>query len=195
MTAKPWLWHLLGLFLLTAATACSAQSPNVLHSPADPSTAVRFFFDGGNYFHPPIIFRVVPPTDKRLDTAPVLRPGRTVYITQTEMQKLLEGLLAMGLHWDKSRRTSFEDATRVLPEYGMSIYVLSSRGTVKSGFDTSKICQNLAPLDSAFHTPRALWEFKVFQAEFNCEIPGLDGNAYPDHWPWNLKPKSPNLHH
>ena len=176
--------------VLSAVSCCYCQAPNelnVLGSPVNEKTAVRFFFDPGNYFHPPLIFRVVAPKDPRLNTAPMLQEGRTAYISGPEMQRLLQGLKSMELSWKESKKqTEFGDATKILPVfYGLSVVVVSSRGTAESGIDLGKICEDLAPLDSTLTTPRALWEFQVFRAEYNCKVPGLDGQAYPDHWPWN----------
>jgi hypothetical protein len=159
---------------------------NVLSAPVNTGTAVRFFFTPGNYFHAPIIFRVVAPKDSRLNTAPMLQEGRTVYISAPEMQRLLKELQKLGLSWRESNKAiEFGDATKILPDYRLAITVLSSSGTAEGGFDPAMICTNLAPLDSSFSTPRALWEFQLFREEYKCKVPGLDGNAYPDHWPWN----------
>lgn len=178
------------LVVVGAVLCCHSQTPgelNVLGSPVDENTAVRLFFDSGNYFHPPLIFRVVTKNDPRLNTAPMLLEGRTTYITASEMQSLLQGLKKSGLSWRESKeQVVFGDATKILPVfYGISIVVVSSKGITESGIDPLKICENLAPLDSALSTPRALWEFQIFRAEYNCKVPGLNSQAYPDHWPWS----------
>lgn len=178
------------LGVLGVVSSCYCQTPNklnVLGSSVNDNTAVRFFFDSGNYFHAPLIFRVVAPNDPRLNTAPMLQEGRTAYISVPEMQRLLQGLQSMGLSWKESKKQiEFGDATKILPVfYGLSVVVVSSKGTAESGIDLGKICENLAPLDPALTTPRALWEFQVFRTEYNCKVPGLNGQAYPDHWPWS----------
>ena len=178
------------VLILGAAVVCGAQHADVLHGSVDEATAMRFFFNPGNYFHLPLIFRVVSQSDPRLDTAPLLAAGRTVYISGPDMQNLKTGLLRLDLGWAESGDlTTFGDATQILPTYAMAITVVSSRGTATAGFDPEKICDKLAPLDAALRKPRALWEFKLFQAEYKCKIPGFDGNAYPDHWPWNQPQK------
>jgi hypothetical protein len=152
----------------------------------DKDTSIRFFFDPGNYFHVPLIFRVAAPSDPRFNTAPLLPEGRTAFISVSEMQKMKQGLMRMGLSWQESKKEDvFGDALKIPSTYSMAITVISLKGTATSGFDPKKICENLAPLDSALTTPRALWEFQVFRAEYNCRIPGLNGKAYPDHWPWS----------
>jgi hypothetical protein len=171
------------------ASCCHCQTPtelNVLGAPVSQHTAVRLFFDNGNYFHPPLIFRVAASNDPRLKTAPMLPEGRIAFVTMSEMERLLRGLHGMGLSWKESKeQTLFGDATKILPVFdGMSI-VVSSKGTAESGIHPAKICENLALLDSSLSTPRALWEFQIFRAEYNCKVSGLNGQAYPDHWPWN----------
>lgn len=174
------------LAIFGVAIRCVSQTSDdfhVLSSPADQTTAVRFFFDPGNYFHAPLIFRVVAPNDTRLNTAPLLKEGRTAYITAPEMDRLKESLLHMGLSWKESIKMEvFGDATKIIPLYKMAIDVTSSKGTARSGFNPAEICKNLAPLDSSLTTPRALWEFQVFRAEYQCKVPGLNGQAYPNHW-------------
>ncbi len=179
--------------MLTAigtAPCCPCQAStglNVLDASVSLNTAVRFFFTPGNYFHTPLIFRVVTSQDQRLNTAPMLPEGRTVYISAPEMQRLLKGLQKLGLSWRESKvKIEFGDATEITPDYRLAITVISSAGTAEAGFDPNKICQNLAPLDSALSTPRALWEFQEFRTEYKCAVPGFNGQKYPDHWPWNL---------
>jgi hypothetical protein len=174
---------------LSSCSSCQTTvGLNVLDTPVSEHTAVRMFFDPGNYFHPPLIFRVVAANDTRLNTAPMLPEGRTAFITAIEMQRLIKGLQGMKLSWKESREHIVFDEARNLPPvfYGISV-VISSEGTAESGIPPAKICDSLAPLDSALSTPRALWEFQLFRAGFNCKVLGLDGQAYPDHWPWNGK--------
>jgi len=175
------------LGFLGAAPLCIGQISDRLHivdSPADKSTAIRFFFNSEDYFHAPLIFRVVDPKDARLNTAPMRLEGRTAYITAPEMQKMMQGLVQFGLTWQESRkRQSFVYAAKNPLLYEMRITVVSSRGTAVSGVDPVKICENLAPLDSTLTTPRALWEFQVFRGGYDCKVPGLSGETYPDHWP------------
>jgi hypothetical protein len=159
---------------------------SILGAPVNESTAVRLFFNSENYFHAPLILRVVASNDPRLNTAPMLKEGRTAYISETEMLHFMQGLQKMGLSWKESKeRVEFGDATKIPPVYAMVIVAISSGGTAEAGFDPAKICENLAPLDAALSTPRALWEFQLFRSEYKCRVPGLDGQAYPDHWPWN----------
>lgn len=170
-------------------TSCYGQKPaesSLLSAPVNENTAVRLFLNSENYFHAPLILRVVALNDPRLNTAPMLKEGRTSYISETEMLHFMKGLQKMGLSWKESKeRIEFEDATKIPPVYAMVIVVISSGGTTEAGFDPAKICENLAPLDAALSTPRALWEFQLFRSEYKCSVPGLNGQAYPDHWPWN----------
>jgi hypothetical protein len=192
MTSVNRVFSLILPVILTACgvvCCCSCQTPaglNVLSARVSKDTAVRLFFDPGNYFHPPLIFRVVAASDPRLNTAPLLPEGRTAFITEFEMGSLVKRFQRMGLSWKESKeRVVFGDSRKILPTFdGLSIVVLSA-GTAESGIDSTKICEDLAPLDSALSTPRALWEFQIFRSEFKCKVPGLNGQAYPDHWPWN----------
>jgi hypothetical protein len=191
--AQSWRWTQLSITVAFCMCACSygQQSPK-RESPAllvDSPTAIRLFFNPGNYFHPAIVFRSVEQGDSRLDTAPLLSEGRTVYISRPEMQRLVVGLSNLGLDWKQSKqRIAFGDTTKIPPVYAMVITVISSQGTATAGFDPASICQKLEPLDRAFTTPRALWEFQLFRAEDSCKIPGFNGQKYPDHWPWNRQP-------
>jgi hypothetical protein len=134
----------------------------------------------------PILFEAVDPADNLLNTAPMLHEGRTVYITPAEMSSLLKEISNLCLEWNlTTKRETLGDANRIPPVYAMVITVVSSKGTASAGFDPAKICQTLAPLDKVFMTPRALWEFQLFRDEYDCKVPDLDGNKYPDHWPWN----------
>jgi len=172
------------LAVLSVASCCHCQTPNelnVLDAPVNENTTVRFFFNSGNYFHPPLIFRVLSPKDPRLNTAPMLQEGRIAYISEPEMQRLLQGLPKVGLSWRESKKkVKFGDATRIPPVYALVIVVVSPKGTAEAGFDPGKICENLAPLDSALSTPRALWEFQEFRSGYKCVVPGLNHQAYPD---------------
>jgi hypothetical protein len=155
---------------------------NVFGPPVNRRTAVRFFFNGDNHFHPALIFRVVNRHDVRLNTAPLLNQGRTVYITADEMEKLLRGLQAMTGWKESQQRIKFGDDIWISPVYALVVLVDSSRGSAQAGFYPDKMCQMLRPLDAAFVTPRALWEFQFCREDFKCNIPGFNYQAYPDHY-------------
>ena len=73
-----------------ASPSC-CQTPvelNMLNTSVNVDTAVRLFFTPGNYFHAPIIFRVVAPKDSRLNTAPMVQEGRTLCVSMPEMEVL-----------------------------------------------------------------------------------------------------------
>jgi hypothetical protein len=174
------------LEVLLLSFAYGANDVDVLGTPVNDKTAVRFFFQPGNYFHAPLILRVVAASDPRLNTAPMLVEGRTAYITVPEMRHFLDGLENAELSWHESKQKMvFGDATKIFGPDALVIVVVTPKGTADAQVDPSKICKELAPLDKAFSTPRALWEFQIFRAEYNCKVPGLNGQAYPDHWPWN----------
>ena len=191
--AQSWRWTRLSIvaafcmcICLFGQQASKHESPRSL---VDTPTAIRLFFNSLNYFHPAIVFRPVEQGDSRLDTAPLLNEGRTVYISRPEMQRLADGLLNLGLDWKQSKqRIALGDTTKIPPVYAMVITILSSQGTATAGFDPASICKNLEPLDRALTTPRALWEFQLFRVEYDCKIPGFNGQKYPNHWPWNQQP-------
>jgi hypothetical protein len=164
----------------------SVLSSDVLHlfsSGADETTAVRFFFPGeGEWFHPPLILRVVGANDANLNTAPMLRPGRTAYITVLEMQHLKQELGQRGLAWEESRRQKiFGNPLFLSHVYAMRVDLVSSRGTASAEFAPSKICETLSPVATALTTPRALWEFQALLVDDGCKIVGFVPDAYPDH--------------
>jgi hypothetical protein len=192
MDSRSILFRFGQILALGAATVCPSQIVDVLHSPIDDGTAVRLFFNSGDYFHAPLIFRVVSESDPRLNTAPLLPEGRTAYISHVEMQHLKQGLAELVLRWPwkQSREVmAFGDAMSIPAVGAMVIIVVSSQGTAEGGLDSTRICNTLAPLDSALRTPRALWEFQLFRDEYKCDVPGLNGQAFPDHWPWNQPKK------
>jgi hypothetical protein len=156
----------------------------LLQRAADGTTAVRFFFPGeGEWFHSPLILRVVDEGDVRLNTASlVLRVGRSAYITRPEMQNLLKGLSQLNLEWSESNGTEpFGDVFLLPHVYAMRITVLSSVGTASTQFPPLNICEMLAPLDHNLTSPRALWEFRSLLVDDGCGIPGFLPDAYPDH--------------
>ena len=187
MDRRPFFVHFplfVALVLAVQASGQSGAESTVLR--IGDHSIVRFFFDPGNYFHAPILFQAVDNGDKRLNTAPMRSEGRTVYITPKEMASLLSGLPNLGLKWKLTKeQEKLGDATKIIPDYAMVITIVSSKGTARAGFDPAKICETLATLDRAFTTPRAVWEFQLFRAEYGCKVPGLDGQKYQDHWPWS----------
>jgi len=157
---------------------------NVLRSPADKSVAIRFFLQPpGDYLHVALVFRVVDEKDPRLDTAPILDSGRTAYITLPEMQQLLPAVTQLPLLWRQAGTIEVFGSSRVLPLIDdMDITIVSSHGTARALLDHMKICDRLNPLDSAFKTPRARWEFGLFRIAYGCKVPRFNSDAYPDHW-------------
>jgi hypothetical protein len=178
-----------GLILVIAATAAVMQSCQnydkrfVLNSPVDENTAVRFFYQpAGNYFHSPLVFRVVDQKDSRLNTAPMAVEGRTAYISLSEMRQLMQGLAHSDLSWRESEKVEVLGSFRKLDiTDNMEITAVSSKGTAQATLNPQKICETLKPLDSALKTPRALWEFQGFRLNYGCKVPGFVYDAYPDH--------------
>lgn len=180
----------LGLVLVTA-TAIGAFAfqwvPGkklLLGCSADETTAIRLFYNNeSDYFHFPLIFRAVEQRDPRLNTAPMVAEGRTVYISQTEMQSLLRGLAQLDLPWQESKKVETLGSFKRLRPWSdsMEILVACSKGTARVKVDPKKICEILKPLDSALKTPRALWEFQRFRLNYGCQVSGFQYGAYPNH--------------
>lgn len=183
---KARVFRLLLAVLVCATSLGYAQTTgdgNVLNSPADETVAIRFFFQpAGDYFHVPLVFRVVDQKDSRLNTAPILDSGRTAYVSLSDMQVLLPAVTHLPLLWRHAETVEFFGSSRVLQLADtMDITIVSSHGTARAALDPTKICETLSAMDSALKTPRALWEFQLFRLGYGCRVPGFNHNAYPDH--------------
>jgi len=155
---------------------------NVLNSPVDENTAVRFFYQpAGDYFHVPLVFRAVELKDPRLNTAPMAVEGRTAYVSLSEMQQLMQGLAHSDMAWQESEKVETLGSYKKLDiTDDMAITAVSSKGTARASLTPKKICKTLKLLDSALKTPRALWEFQGFRLNYGCKVPGFRYGAYPD---------------
>jgi len=159
-----------------------------LNSPVDDQTVVRFFYyPEGEYIRIPLLFRVVDAGNPLFNTAPMREEGRTVYISLPEMRNLVQTLTRSGLGWEESKIVetpgSYKDLTLIgIGLDTMDVRVLTAKGTAKADISPKAICMILKPLDIALKTPRALWEFQIFRANYGCEVSGLKPNAYPDHY-------------
>jgi hypothetical protein len=189
MVSKSLSFWVLALVVLMAASAGGIQSTHkqrrasLLDFPVDQNTAVRFFYNPpGDYFHVPLVFRVVGQGDARLNTAPLGDEGRTAYISRVEMQKLIQGLPHSDLSWQESENVEILGSyKRLLTVKGsMEILVVCSKGTARTKVPPNSICKTLKPLDAALKTPRALWEFQGFRLNYGCKVPGFNYDAYPD---------------
>jgi hypothetical protein len=162
-----------------------AKNSEVLDYPVDSSTVIRLFFQppAGNYFHVPLVFRVVDEGDLKANTAPISSEGRTAYISLSEMRRFLKRMNVKNLHWQESKSVETVEPSFSLPVIDqMVITVFSSNGTARAYVMANRVCQTLAPFSSIIVTPRARWEFKSFQTMYFCNVTGFDRNAYPDHY-------------
>lgn len=182
--------YLLFLATLTSERWAYSQAANQGHDltlPAGKDSVVRFYCQPpeSEYFHVALLFRVVEKTDPRWNTAPVFDEGRTAYISLSEMHQLMIKVGHLSLRWDESTKIESLEAYKTIHShgYGMDIKVLSAKGTAKATIKPSKICETLAPLDSALLTPRALWEFQNFRLPYHCPVPGYNPDAYPERAP------------
>jgi hypothetical protein len=178
--------------LLVLITQCSggvqanlnSGGPSLLCTPGDEQTIVRIFYNPspGDYFHFPLVLRVVRAGDPRLKMASVLLEGQTVYITGEEMQNLLQRLDRAGLSWQISEKVEALGSFHHLLIGDVEFRVVSPKGTAVANLDPKKLCATLQPLDAALKTPRALWEFQLFRVQDGCKVPGFNSQQYPDHW-------------
>lgn len=174
-------------FVIAAKGACQDKSQgHALTFPAGKNSVVRFFYQpqDNNYFHVPLVFRVVDNQDARWNTAPVFDVGRTAYITLSEMLQLVASLSRSSLAWHESTKVENLETYKTIHSYGgMGVTVLSVDGTAKATIEPSRICDTLASLDAVLQTPRALWEFQLFRMQYHCQVPNFDPKAYPDRIP------------
>jgi hypothetical protein len=164
---------------------CSPEESKLGISRADSEASVRFFFNPGTYFHEPLIFRAVGVDDVRLNTVSHTGPGREVYISVKEMDRLIDALSQSTLTWQNSRqKIPFVVSIQIPLRYEMSIDVLYSGGSAASAIDPKKICSVLPTMDSAFISDRPRWEFQMFRLGYDCPMArGLDSKAYPyNYW-------------
>lgn len=169
------------------AARCQTVDPlNILEAPVTAKSAVRFYYDSAEAYTFPLVFRVVPPDNPRLNTMPFLREGWIAYITQPEMGLLLKGLSGLGVRW--------KETPKMIPlgpgfpgplTDAAVITVLSSRGTATGeihppirNYDPSAICEKLLPLQSSLIRLRARWEFEWTLSRWGCKVPGFDRDAF-----------------
>lgn len=160
----------------------------LLGCPVDQATAVRFFYnpEWAEYFHFPLVFRVVPAGDSRLNTAPMRPEGRTAYIAHEDMKGILRALARPGTSWTVSSKVELLDDFHTMVRHlgpgpaVLSIDVVCSKGSARGNVEPAKICKTLAPLDTALKTPRALWEFQALRFNYGCKVPGFKVGAYPE---------------
>jgi len=167
------------LTLLLGFSLAYAQS---LAVPVNKYTVASFSFSPPqNYTHPAMLFRVVDQDDTRLNTAPMLDQGRTVFISLEEMKRLIERLTVMQLAWHRSAQTELPSIGHSEVSNEMRIRVYDSTGSFLALLSPRDLCASLASLNDAIKQPRALWEFRLFQREYGCKIPGFNRDAYPNH--------------
>ena len=169
--------------MATLPAFCQADGRPPLNLSVDKNTIVRFFYlPPESYLHPPLIFRVAGAKDGRLGTAPINPPGRTPYISLSEMRNLVTALADWNLSWQESKKleTPKKIETREMTDK-MEVNVFFSRGTARALVDPKQLCERLAPLDAALKQPRALWEFQLFRVDYGCHVPEFNRNAFPEH--------------
>lgn len=173
---------------LTEALPETSSEAWLLGCPVGQATAVRFFYnpEWADYFHFPLVFRVVRAGDSRLNTAPMRPEGRTAYITHEDMKDMLRALAQSGTSWTMSSKVEpLDDFHKMVRHLGpgppaLHIWVVCLKGTALGKIQPARICNTLAPMDSALKSPRALWEFQALRFNYGCKVPGFKVGADPE---------------
>jgi hypothetical protein len=174
--------------MFALVSVCGAQAldnRSVLDARVDENTAVRIFYQpaAGDYFHEPLVFRVVRADDPKMGKSEVAEEGRLVFVHLSEMQSLLRALARSEASWRQSSKAeAFGSSHRLRAAGYLEITVVSQGGTATGTAESKGICGFLAKLDGAFTSPRALWEFQKFRWDDNCEVPGFNNDRFPDHY-------------
>jgi hypothetical protein len=154
-----------------------------LTSPVDNGTVVRFYYHPPNAdrFVYPLVLRVVAANDERMNVAPVLAEGRTVYISLSEMHELVAGMTRSITMGQQTRGVEVLGAWEMIPiTEAMDVVIIFSKGAARGVIFREGICKILGSLDSALKTPRAHWEFQRFRFYYGCRVPGFDDAKYSD---------------
>jgi hypothetical protein len=157
--------------------------PGVLTSPVDNSTVVRFYYHPPNAdrFVYPLVLRVAAGNDERMSVAPVLAEGRTVYISLSEMQELVAGMIRSITMGQQTKGVEVLGTWEMIPiTEAMDAVIIFSKGAARGVILREDICQTLGSLDPAIKTPRAHWEFQRFRFYYGCRVPGFDDAKYSD---------------
>jgi len=176
-----------GLLLLMPGM-CSGQrasSSGGLDVPVDRSTAVSFFYFGDIWSHwrEPMNFYVVSRDDTRLHKVQVgghASGGWTTWITEDEMQALIEKLAALDLDWQNTATVEHFRPLKLRRIHDwMDVTVISSRGTAKAEIRLTRMCDDLQKIDGAMPTPRILWQFRTLRWDDGCVVPGYHNEEVP----------------
>ena len=177
------------VFLLTTCATCQGQSSEkstVFTSPADLSTAIRFYWFGDMWSHwrHPINFYTVDTNDKRLHTvlmpSPIHPEGIAAFVTASEMQTLLNKLAQSDYDWTTSRKVEkFRDPYPEVNADSFEITVVSSRGTAEGHIRLAVMCDQLAQFDALMPSPRIRWQFRTMRWDDGCIIPGYRNEVMP----------------
>ncbi|MGA2809335.1 MAG: hypothetical protein ABSE87_14495 [Terracidiphilus sp.] len=169
-----------------AAAAQQGQPSALLDAPITEKTALSFFWFGDmdSHFRNPVNFFAVPDADRRLHkvefTDFITDDQANMFISSTEMKRILEGLQALGLRWSDSRgRKVFRG-----PNHGggtgmLDITLVGSDSTGEAHIRIAEMCASLDRLDSTMPTPRILWQFRTFRWDNGCQIPGYENYSVP----------------
>lgn len=156
----------------------------LLDSPVNEKCAVSFYWFGDmeSHFRDPINFFTVPDADGRLHKVELPDSDRqvNVFVSSTEMKRILEGLKALDLSWvDLRGRETFKDKFHRRGSDMLDITLVNTEATAKTSIRIARMCDELDRLDSAMPTPRILWQFRTFRWDNGCYVHGYDNSAMP----------------
>ncbi len=168
-------------------TSAQLNKPSVLlDAPITEKTALSFFWFGDmdSHFRNPINFFVVPDADRRLhdvELTDFIKDDQVnIFVSAGEMNRILEGLKALGLNWWDSRgREAFKDAYHRRGTDMLDITLVGPDTTGEAHIRIAVMCDLLDRLDSTMPTPRILWQFRTFRWDNGCEIRGYENYPVP----------------
>lgn len=173
----------------------AARGPAVLPKWAhEGNCAVRFVYNPPipqDHVVIPLILRQTPRQDSRYGTWSTLFPeGLTQWISPREMQSLVDRLERLNLVWDVSPNPiSFSREPIVPPppppdppwkmamprRVGtMEIDITSDAGSAVADLPSDQVCGSTERLDSAFHVPIAVYNFRGTRLVWGCKVPGFN---------------------
>lgn len=173
----------LGVAVILMPICCKGDRSccDLLRSTAQVDTGIHFYYFEGAAVQEPVMFLAVNNNDPRINTAAWNQQGRIVYISVDEASSILHVLDDLHIRWNKLPGTNkFADVQSLLHVDRMTITVITAQGSLEGGINPQSVCSVLASMDSAFRSRRALWEFQMFTAEYNCRVPGLQRDLYKD---------------
>jgi hypothetical protein len=176
-----------------AALGQTGRAPGVLPKWAHKENcAVRFVYNPPKADSPvtPLILRQTVAKDPRYGTWSSLYPeGLTQWISNQEMENLVEALEKLNLKWDVSEKPISFARVPIEPPPAppkvpwkmplarlrgtMEIDLTSDAGSAVADLHPEQVCGSMEQLDRAFYTPIAAYNFRGYRLSWGCEVPGF----------------------